>query len=79
MNTVIFETKDLRVRIQDGLVCVDQRSLNGEPWREIEQNQLPVTEQWLGSPVRSSPLKIALWAFELENPGDMALRKALRA
>ena len=74
-----FETQDLRVRIQDHVARIDQRRCDGELWREIDQNALPVSQQWLTSPVRTSPLKIALWAFERENPGNMALRNALEA
>jgi len=79
MNHVMFQTQDLRVRIDKKVACVDQRRLDGEPWREIDQNELPVTEQWLVSPIRTSPLKVALIAFERENPGDLTLRVALRA
>ena len=79
MNNVMFETQDLRVRIEDKVARIDQRRLDGEPWREIDQSALPVTEQWLSSPIRTSPLKVALAAFERENPGDMTLRTALRA
>jgi hypothetical protein len=78
LETVTFRTKDLRVRIQGLVVYIDQRSLVGDQWRQIEQSGLPLSEQWLDSPMRSSPLKIALWAYEQENPGDMALRSALR-
>ncbi|MBZ5609218.1 MAG: hypothetical protein LAP38_13225 [Acidobacteriia bacterium] len=79
MNHVMFETQDLRVRIEDKVARIDQRRLDGEPWREIDQSELPVTEQWLISPIRTSPLKVALLAFERENPGDMSLRVALKA
>ena len=79
MNHVAFETRDLRVRIEDKVARIDQRRLDGEPWREIDQSALPVTEQWLTSPIRTSPLKVALIAFERENPGDMTLRTALGA
>jgi hypothetical protein len=77
MNHVMFETRDLRVRIEDKVARIDQRRLDGEPWREIDQSALPVTKQWLVSPIRTSPLKVALIAFERENPGDMTLRTAL--
>jgi hypothetical protein len=79
MNNVMFETQDLRIRIEDKIARIDQRRLNGEPWKEIDQSALPVSEQWLNSPIRTSPLKVALRAFELEHPGDMTLRVALRA
>jgi hypothetical protein len=79
MHNVMFETQDLRVRIEDKVARIDQRRLNGEPWREIDQSVLPVTEQWLISPIRTSPLKVALMEFERENPGDMTLRIALRS
>ncbi|HYL38493.1 MAG TPA: hypothetical protein VEV17_21435 [Bryobacteraceae bacterium] len=79
MNDVMFETQDLRVRIQDHIAHVDQRRLDGAPWREIDQNALPVSKQWLTSPIRSSPLKVALLAFEYEHPGDKTLRAALTA
>jgi hypothetical protein len=79
MSNVTFETQDLRIRIEDKVARIDQRRLNGEPWREIDQSTLPVSEQWLNSPIRTSPLKVALRAFELEHPGDMTLRIALRA
>jgi len=79
MNDVMFQTQDLRVRIEKKVARVDQRRLDGEPWREIDQSELPVTEQWLVSPIRTSPLKVALIAFERENPGDLTLRVALRA
>ena len=77
MNNVTFETQDLRVRIEDNVARVDQRRLDGEPWREIDKSDLPVSLQWLMSPVRTSPLKIAVRAFEIENPGDQTLRNAL--
>jgi hypothetical protein len=77
MNNVTFQTQDLRVRIEDKIARIDQRRLDGEPWKEIDQSPLPVSEQWLISPIRTSPLKIALLAFEHENPGDMTLRIAL--
>jgi hypothetical protein len=79
MNIVTFVTRDLRVRIQEKVARIDQRSLDGEPWREIDQSELPVTPQWLTSPIRTSPLKVALIAYERENPGDTTLRDALRA
>jgi hypothetical protein len=79
MTITTFETHDLRVRIEDSVARVDQRRLDGNPWREIDQMPLPVTPQWLVSPIRTSPLKVALRAFELENPGDMTLRNALSA
>ena len=77
MNNSTFETHDLRVRIEDNVARIDQRRLDGEPWREIDQSTLPVSLQWLMSPVRTSPLKIALKAFESENPGNLTLRNAL--
>jgi hypothetical protein len=77
MSNVTFETRDLRVRIEDKIARIDQRSLNGEPWREIDQSTLPISEQWFSSPIRTSPLRVALTAFESENPGDMTLRIAL--
>jgi len=79
MNIVTFVTRDLRVRIQEKVARIDQRSLDGEPWREIDQSELPVTPQWLTSPIRTSPLKVALIAYERENPGDTTLSDALRA
>lgn len=79
MKITTFTTRDLRVRIQGKIACIDQRTLYGEPWREIDQSELPITLQWLVSPIRTSPLKVALLAYELENPGDMTLRDALRA
>jgi hypothetical protein len=79
MNNVVFETQDLRVRIEDKRACIDQRKLNGEPWKEIDQSTLPIPEQWFTSPLRSSPLKVALMAFERENPGNMTLRLALKS
>ena len=78
MNHVTFETHDLRVRIEDHTAHIDQRRLNGAPWMEIDKSALPVSEQWLMSPIRTSPLKVALLAFEGENPGNMTLRTALR-
>ncbi len=78
LQTRTFQTKDLRVRIEGRVVYIDQRNLMaGEPWRQIEQSGLPLTQSWLASPARTSPLKIALWAYEQENPGDTALRSAL--
>jgi hypothetical protein len=53
--------------------------LDGELWREIDHSDLPVSQAWLMSPIRTSPLRVALSAFERENPGDMTLRKALEA
>lgn len=79
MDSVTFETQDLRVRIENQIARIDQRQLNGEPWREIDQSTLPVTEQWLTGPIRTSPLRVALLAFEREHPGDMTLRIALRS
>jgi hypothetical protein len=79
MNNVVFETQDLRVRIEDKIARIDQRKLNGEPWKEIDQSSLPIPEQWFSSPLRSSPLKVALLAFERENPGNLTLRIALKA
>ena len=79
MDTVTFETHDLRIRIENHVARIDQRRLDGERWREIDQSTLPVSEQWLSSPMRTSPLKVALRAFECENPGDMRLRNALRS
>jgi hypothetical protein len=79
MNNVVFETQDLRVRIDNKVARIDQRRLNGDPWKEIDQSALPVSEQWCSSPVRSSPLKVALMEFERENPGDMRLRIALKS
>jgi hypothetical protein len=77
MENVTFQTQDLRVRIEDNVARIDQRKLDGELWREIDHSSLPVTQQWLISTARTSPLKIALWAFELENPGNLTLRNAL--
>ena len=79
MDNVTFETQDLRVRIEDKVARIDQRKLHGEPWKEIDQSTLPIPEQWFTSPVRTSPLKVALLAFERENPGNMTLRVALRS
>jgi hypothetical protein len=78
MNHVTFETHDLRVRIEGNIAHIDQRRLTGPLWKEIDESALPVSEQWLTSPIRTSPLKVALLAFEGENPGDMTLRTALR-
>ncbi len=74
-----FETQDLRVRIEDNVARIDQRRLEGEPWKEIDRSDLPVTELWRASTPRSSPLKVALLVFERENPGDLSLRAALGA
>jgi hypothetical protein len=79
MENVTFETQDLRVRIEDKVARIDQRKLSGEPWKEIDQSVLPIPEQWFSSPVRTSPLKVALSAFERENPGNMTLRIALKS
>jgi hypothetical protein len=79
MDNVTFETQDLRVRIEDKVARIDQRKLSGETWKEIDQSTLPIPEQWFASPIRTSPLKVALLAFERENPGDMTLRIALRS
>jgi hypothetical protein len=81
MSNVTFETQDLRVRIEDKIARVDQRKLQGETWQEIDKDELPVTEHWRTSAVRAcpSPLKVALLAFERENPGDMSMRIALGA
>jgi hypothetical protein len=79
MDNVTFETQDLRIRIEENVARIDQRRLDGEPWTEIDHSDLPVSKQWLASPIRTSPLKIALRAFELEHPGDMTLRNALKA
>ncbi|HEY1760368.1 MAG TPA: hypothetical protein VGG72_33645 [Bryobacteraceae bacterium] len=81
MDKVIFETQDLRVRIEGKIARIDQRKLNGDLWQEIDRDPLPVTEHWRTSAVRAcpSPLKVALLAFESENPGDMSLRIALGA
>jgi hypothetical protein len=53
--------------------------LSGEPWREIDHSDLPVTPQWRDSNIRTSPLRVALVAFERENPGNKTLRTALGA
>jgi hypothetical protein len=79
MNNRTFETHDLRIRIEDKIVRIDQRRLEGELWREIDHSDLPVSQAWLMSPIRTSPLRVALSAFERENPGDLTLRKALEA
>jgi hypothetical protein len=79
MNNVVFETQDLRVRIDNKMARIDQRRLDGEAWREIDQSALPIPEEWFSSRVRSSPLKVALMEFERENPGDMRLRIALKS
>jgi hypothetical protein len=81
MPNAIFETQDLRVRIEDQVARIDQRKLEGETWQEIDKDELPVTEHWRTSAVRAcpSPLKVALLAFERENPGNMSLRQALGA
>ncbi len=79
MQNEVFETQDLRVRIEDKIARIDQRKLSGEPWREIDQSTLPIPEQWFSSPIRTSPLKVALLAFERENPGNMTLRIALKS
>jgi hypothetical protein len=79
MKNRTFETQDLRIRIEGNVVRIDQRRLDGELWREIDHSDLPVTQAWFRSPIRTSPLKVALSAFEQENPGDMTLRQALEA
>ena len=80
MNNATFETQDLRVRIENKVARVDQRKLNGdEPWKEIDQSALPIPEQWFTSPIRTSPLKVALITFERENPGNTTLRMALKS
>jgi hypothetical protein len=79
MKNTTFETHDLRIRIEDNIVRIDQRHLDGELWREIDHSDLPVSQAWLTSPIRTSPLRVALSAFERENPGDMTLRKALES
>jgi hypothetical protein len=79
MDNVTFQTQDLRVRIEDKVARIDQRKLNGEQWKEIDQSTLPIPEQWFSSPIRTSPLKVALLAFERENPGNMTLRIALKS
>ena len=79
MDNVTFETQDLRIRIEDNVARIDQRNLSGETWREIDHSELPVTAQWRDSSIRTSPLRVALVAFERENPGNMTLRTALGA
>jgi hypothetical protein len=79
MANVTFETQDLRIRIEDNVARIDQRRLDGETWREIDHSELPVTAQWRDSSIRTSPLRVALVAFERENPGNMTLRIALGA
>ena len=79
MDNVTFETQDLRIRIEDNVARIDQRNLEGETWREIDHSELPVTAQWRNSPIRTSPLRVALVAFERENPGNTTLRTALGA
>ena len=79
MDNVTFETQDLRIRIEDNVARIDQRNLVGEMWREIDHSDLPVTAQWRDSAIRTSPLRVALIAFERENPGNMTLRTALGA
>lgn len=79
MDNATFETQDLRIRIEDNVARIDQRSLSGEPWREIDHSDLPVTPQWRDSNIRTSPLRVALVAFERENPGNTTLRTALGA
>ena len=79
MNNVTFQTRDLRIRIEDNVARIDQRNLEGETWREIDHSDLPVTPQWRDSKIRTSPLRVALVAFERENPGNMRLRAALGA
>ncbi len=79
MKNRTFETHDLRIRIEGNVVRIDQRRFDGELWSEIVHSDLPVTQAWLKSPIRTSPLKVALSAFEQENPGDMTLRQALEA
>ena len=74
MDNVTFETQDLRIRIEDNVARIDQRSLSGEPWREIDHSELPVTAQWRDSSIRTSPLRVALVAFERENPGELSAR-----
>lgn len=79
MDNVTFETQDLRIRIEDNVARIDQRHLSGETWREIDRSDLPVTAQWRDSSIRTSPLRVALVAFERENPGNTSLRTALGA
>ena len=77
MTNDLFETRDLRVRISENVAHIDQRRLEGDAWTEIDKSELPMTPGWLASPLRTSPLKVALRAFEREHPGDMSLRVAL--
>ena len=79
MNNVTFQTRDLRIRIEDNVARIDQRNLEGETWREIDHSDLPVTPQWRENNIRTSPLRVALAAFERENPGNRTLRDALGA
>jgi hypothetical protein len=79
MDNATFETQDLRIRIEDNVARIDQRNLQGETWREIDHSELPVTAQWRDSSIRTSPLRVALVAFERENPGNTSLRTALGA
>lgn len=79
MNNVVFQTQDLRVRIENKVARIDQRTLDADPWKEIDQSTLPIPQQWFDSPVRSSPLKVALMEFERENPGNTTLRMALKS
>lgn len=79
MDNATFETQDLRIRIEDNVARIDQRSLSGEQWKEIDHSDLPVTPQWRDSNIRTSPLRVALVAFERENPGNKTLRTALGA
>ncbi|HSP69683.1 MAG TPA: hypothetical protein VLN48_18295 [Bryobacteraceae bacterium] len=76
MDNQSFESRDLRVRISENVAYIDQRTLDGDPWREIDKNDLPMPALWLATP-RTSPLQVALRAFELEHPGDSSLRLAL--
>ena len=77
MANDLFETRDLRIRISENVAYIDQRRLDGDPWTEIDKSDLPMSPGWLASPLRTSPLKVALRAFEREHPGDMSLRLAL--
>ena len=77
MSNDFFETRDLRVRIRENVAHIEQRRLDGAPWTEIDKSDLPMAPGWLASPLRTSPLKVALRAFEREHPGDMSLRLAL--
>jgi len=79
MANVTFERQDLRIRIEDNVARIDQRNLSGETWREIDHSDLPVTAQWRESKLRTSPLPVALMAFEREQPGNTTLRAALGA